>query len=142
METRILCTEIWRNPDFRKLDHVSKNVILFLLTNDKIPVLPIYQIPIDEICFFCNIPEKKFYELLPTLEKFGIYFVEEYFLIEDKFTRAKYTGGKTEDKRSRIYSSLPNAIKELLDYEGNIAQSLGNHWATIGHINHKPKCQA
>lgn len=139
MESRIICTEIWRSPDFRKLDSESKNVILFLLTNDKIPVLPVYQIPLDEICFYCNVSEKKLAEVFVHLHKFGIYYVDEYFVIEDRFTRAKYTGGKTESKREKIYQLLPDSIKELLDLEGNIGQSLGNHCSTIGHINHKPK---
>ena len=108
MESRIICTEIWRSADFRKLDHQTKTVILFLLTNDRIPVLPIYQIPIDEICFFCNITEKKFCEIIPSLEKFGIFFVENYFLIDNKFTRARYTGGKTEEKRIRLYQAIPD----------------------------------
>ena len=139
METRIVCTEIWRNPDFRKLDHASKIIILFLLSNDKIPVLPVYQIPLDEICFYCNVTDKKLNEVLQIISKFGIYYIDEFFIIEDKFTRAKYTGGKTEKKRERLYQALPSSIKELLDYEGNIGQSLGNHWPTIGHINHKPE---
>lgn len=137
METRIVCTEIWRNPDFRKLDHASKIIILFLLSNDKIPVLPVYQIPLDEICFYCGVTDKKLNEVLQIINKFGIYYVDEFFIIEDKFTRAKYTGGKTENKRLRLHQVLPDAIKELLDYEGNIGQSLGNHCPTIGHINHK-----
>lgn len=139
MESRIICTEIWRNPDFRKLDNASKNVILFLLTNDKIPVLPVYKIDFDEICFYCGITDKKLMEVLMIIDKFGIYYIDEYFIIEDKFTRAKYTGGKTEDKRSRLYLSLPDSIKDLLDYEGNIGQSLANRCSTIGHINHKPE---
>lgn len=134
-----MCTEIWRNPDFRKLDYASKIIILFLLSNDKIPVLPVYQIPLDEICFYCGVTDKKLNEVLQIINKFGIYYIDEFFIIEDKFTRAKYTGGKTEKKRERLYQALPNSIKELLDYEGNIAQSLGNHWPTIGHINHKPE---
>ena len=134
-----MCTEIWRNPDFRKLDHASKIIILFLLSNDKIPVLPVYQIPLDEICFYCGVTDKKLNEVLQLINKFGIYYVDEFFIIEDKFTRAKYTGGKTEKKRERLFDALPNSVKELLDYEGNIGQSLDNRWATIGHINHKPE---
>jgi hypothetical protein len=141
MESRIICTEIWRSTDFRKLDHLSRNVVLFLLTNDKIPVLPVYQIPFDEICFFCNITEKKLIELIPDLRKFGIYFIEEHFVITNKFTRAKYSGGKTEEKRKRLYSSLPTVLQDLIDIEGDIDQSLGNvlgnDWANQPSINHK-----
>jgi hypothetical protein len=137
MESRIICTEIWRNADFRKLDHHSRNVVLFLLTNDKIPVLPVYQIPFDEICFYCNIPEKKLLELIPELFKFGIYFIEDFFVITNKFTRAKYNGGKTEEKRKRLYETLPSSLKDLIDIEGDIAQSLPNDCPTYLSINHK-----
>jgi len=137
MESRIICTEIWRNADFRKLDHPSRNVVLFLLTNDKIPVLPVYQIPFDEICFYCNISEKKLLELIPDLPKFGIFFIDEHFVITNKFTRAKYNGGKTEDKRKRLYDSLPVSIKNLVDIEGDIDQSLLNDCPTQQSINHK-----
>jgi hypothetical protein len=143
MESRIICTEIWRNADFRKLDHPSRNVVLFLLTNDKIPVLPVYQIPIDEICFYCNIPEKKLIELIPDLTKFGIFFIEDYFVITNKFTRAKYCGGKTEEKRIRLHELLPERLKDLVDIEGDIgqyiAQSLTNDCSNQPSINHKPE---
>lgn len=141
MESRIICTEIWRNADFRKLDHPSRNVVLFLLTNDKIPVLPVYQIPFDEISFYCNITEKKLIDLIPDLTKFGIYFIEEHFVITNKFTRAKYSGGKTEEKRKRLHTSLPSVLQDLIDIEGDIGQSLGNtlsnDWTNQPSINHK-----
>jgi len=143
MESRIICTEIWRNADFRKLDHPSRNVVLFLLTNDKIPVLPVYQIPFDEICFYCNILEKKLIELIPELTKFGIFFIEDYFVITNKFTRAKYSGGKTREKRIRLHELLPQTLKDLVDIEGDIgqyiAQSLTNDCSNQPSINHKPE---
>ena len=137
MESRIICTEIWRSAEFRKLDHVSRTVVLFLLTNDKIPVLPVYQIPFDEICFYCNISEKKLNELIPDLPKFGIFFIDEHFVITNKFTRAKYNGGKTEEKRKRLYDSLPVSIRNIVDIEGDIDQSLPNDCPTQQSINHK-----
>lgn len=139
METRILSTSIWRDTQFRKLDDKSARVVLFLLTNDKIPVLPAYQMPLDEIAFYCGTTTQKVEELIPQLPDFGILYSEGWFIISNKFTRSKYMGGKTQEKRKNLWSYLPEKLQLLIDTEGNIDQSLINDWSTYASINHKSK---
>jgi len=139
METRILSTELWRDDSFIALEDKEKVILWFLLCNDRIPTLPAYKISQREIAFFCSTTVEKVNEVIPKLKQFGVFLVQEYFLITDKFTRPFYTGGKTEKARERLWNSYPDEIKKLVDVEGRIGQSLGNHCSTIGSINHKPE---
>lgn len=142
METRSLSTQIWREPDFINLDDKGKLIVLYLLTNDKISVLPAYKYFPQEVALYCSTTVQKLEELIPQLGKFGIYLIDGYVLIEDTFTRAKYIGGKTEKARERQWQSFPPNIRDIIDIDGNIAQSLPNHCSTIDKvvapINHKP----
>ena len=137
METRILGTGIWTDPKFRELDDKEARITLFLLSNDRIPTLPCYQIGLDEVAFYCGTTVQKVTETIPKLTYFGIYYKFGYFILSDKFTRARYTGGKTEESRKRLWESYPEQIREFVDIEGCIDQRLGNDCPTVGSINHK-----
>lgn len=137
METRILGTGIWTDPKFRELDDKEARITLFLLSNDRIPTLPCYQIGLDEVAFYCGTTVQKVTETIPKLTYFGIYYKFGYFILSDKFTRARYTGGKTEGSRKRLWESYPEQIREFVDIEGCIDQRLGNDCPTVGSINHK-----
>jgi hypothetical protein len=137
METRILGTGIWTDPKFRELDDKEARITLFLLSNDRIPTLPCYQIGLDEVAFYCGTTVQKVTETIPKLTYFGIYYKFGYFILSDKFTRARYTGGKTEKSRKRLWESYPEQIREFVDIEGCIDQRLGNDCPTVGSINHK-----
>jgi len=139
METRILGTGIWTDPKFRELDDKEARITLFLLSNDRIPTLPCYQIGLDEVAFYCGTTVQKVTETIPKLTYFGIYYKFGYFILSDKFTRARYTGGKTEESRKRLWESYPEQIREFVDIEGCIDQRLGNDCPTVGSINHKSK---
>jgi hypothetical protein len=138
MDTRILSTDIWRDQEFRKLDDKDARILLFILTNDQVTVLPAYKIGLDEIAFYTGTNSQRIEGLIPRLEYFGVYFIEGYFLLTNKFTRAKYSGGKTEEKRLRVWEEYPVKLQEIVDTEGFIDQSLLNRSPIIGDINHKP----
>lgn len=138
METRILSTDIWRDREFRKLDDKDAKILLFILTNDQVTVLPAYKIGLDEVAFYTGTNVQRVEGLIPHLDYFGVYFIEGYFLLTNKFTRAKYSGGKTAEKRFRVWSEYPEKLQNIVDIEGVIDQSLLNHSSTIGDINHKP----
>lgn len=131
METRILDTSIWRSADFRALDDKSARVVLYLLTNDQIPVLPAYKMPLDEIAFYTGTTIQKITELLPELPKFGIYYEEGYFIVINKYTRAEYMGGKNEVKRQRLLGELPDKLKDWFNEIGQLIHVLPMRWATI-----------
>lgn len=100
--------------------------------------------PLEEIALYCSESEKKLTvsqieKLLPSLERFGIYYRYRYFIISDKYTYANYSGGKSQKAREREFDNLPLEIRELVTLEGVIAQSLGNGWASVAHINSKPE---
>ena len=102
MDTRILSTDIWRDQEFRKLDDKDARILLFILTNDQVTVLPAYKIGLDEIAFYTGTNSQRIEGLIPRLEYFGVYFIEGYFLLTNKFTRAKYSGGNGREKRAAI----------------------------------------
>jgi len=138
METRILSTDIWRDHEFRKLDDKDARILLFILTNDQVTVLPAYKIGFDEIAFYTGTTVQKVENLIPRLKYFGVFFIENFFLLTNKFTRAKYSGGKTTEKRLRVWSEYPTRLQEIIDIEGSIGQSFLNDSSIIGDINHKP----
>jgi hypothetical protein len=133
------------------LEDKEQKIILFLLTNDKMPVLPAYQIAKTEIAFYCGTTVQKVEDVHPKIKSFGIHSVQDdWYVIEEKFTRAVYTGGKTEKARERVWNNFPPFIKKIIDLDGFIAQSLLNDshsselpTASINHIsytrNQKPE---
>lgn len=123
METRYICPEIWRDEEFMKLSDKERNVILFLLTNDKIGLFPLYAISVEEIAFYCSISKPKIIKLLHNLQHFGINFYKNYIFLRESFTRTKYFGPKTAEKMKRLHRNFPKEIRDIVDIEGNIGFS-------------------
>ena len=138
METRILDTSIWRNADFRALDDKSARIVLYLLTNDQIPVLPAYKMPLDEIAFYTGTTIQKITEILPELPKFGIFYEEGYFIVTNKYTRADYMGGQNEAKRQRLLSELPENLREWFNEIGKLSQIMPIRWSSNAHAMPMP----
>jgi hypothetical protein len=76
---------------------------------------------------------------ISSLVYFEIFYVDGYLIIGNKFTYSSYKGGKTENKREKLLSELPNNIRDLVDLNGCIDQSLTNRCSSVEDINHKPK---
>lgn len=139
METRIIRTRLYRDREFRKLSHRDKFVVLFLLTNEFLEAIPAVEIGLDFLAFHASVTEKYLKDLLPTLEYFQIFYRDGFLIVGDLFTYSNYKGGKTDEKRERLFKELPQSVKKLVNIEGEIAQSLLNDCSTIAHINHKPE---
>lgn len=139
MKTRILNTQIYRDDYFQELADKEKLIAIFLMTNDKIGLYPVYTMPIREVAFYNNTTESFVEEVLDKLQPLGIFYINKYFIIAEKFTYSNYKGGKTQKAKEREYETIPKEIREYVDEEGNIAQSLLNHCSIIEHINHKPE---
>lgn len=120
METRSICPEIWRDEEFMRLSEKERNVILFLLSNDRLGLFPLYTINLKEIAFFCSISKPKAIKLLNNLQHFGIFYYKNYIFLRESFTRTKYFGPKTAEKMKRIHKNFPTEIQDLVDIEGNI----------------------
>jgi len=139
METRIIKTKIYRDSEFRKLPDKDKLIVIYLLTNEFLEAIPIVKVGLDVLSFHCSTNEQYMTKTISNLGYFEIFYVDEYLIVGNKFTYSNYKGGKTENKREKLLSELPDNIRSLIDLEGCIDQSLTNGCSIIEHINHKSK---
>lgn len=137
METRIIKTNLYRNTKFRNLTNEDKFIVIFLLTNEFLDCLPAVEVGLDVLAFNCCVTQQKLESKINTFTDFGIFYIDGYLLISDKYTYANYKGGKTEKKKNLLFDQLPDNIKLCFTESGEIGQSLPNHCPTVGHINHK-----
>lgn len=139
METRIIKTKLYRDSEFRKLSDKDKLIVIYLLTNEFLEVIPAVRIELDLLSFHCSTNAQYMEKLIVGLSYFEIFYRDGYLIVGEKFTYANYLGGKTAEKKKRLLAELQPDIRELLDSDGFIAQSLLNHCSSIEHINHKTK---
>ena len=142
MQTRIINTKIYRDRKFRQLSDKDKFIVIFLLTNEYLEALPIVEIELGLLAFHVTTTEKYLESLIKEkLSYFQVYYMGGFLIIGGLFTYSNYNGGKTKKKKEQLYNELPDDMKEYVDIEGNIAQSLLNallnDCSTIEHINHK-----
>jgi hypothetical protein len=139
MKTRIINTELYRDKNFRSLSHKDRFVLIFLLTNEYLEALPVVAIDLELLAFHTSVTEQYLSDLIPKLSYFQLFYIDGFLIVGDLFTYANYRGGKTDNRKNELYEKLPDNIKDYVNLEGVIAQSLLNHCSIVEHIKHKPE---
>jgi hypothetical protein len=115
MKTRIIQTKIWRDLYFVSLSQLEKLLFLYLITNEKINLIGIYELTDREILFDTGIKEE---ELEKAKKKFTldkkIYFSGEWVKIINYDKYNAYIGEKNETAKEKELSFVP---KNIIDYE-------------------------
>lgn len=135
MKTRILHTRIWEDNYFSKLSVLEKLTFIYLLTNDKVSLTGIYEMPDKYLCFNLDASEediKKIKEKFQRDNKF--IFKNGWIKIVNHDKYNSYTHGKSGIARDKELSSIPEDLKL-----NNTSMDTSIDSTSIPTINHKSK---
>lgn len=103
MKTRILHTKIWSDSWFRRLDTTEKVFFLYLISNELVNIIHLYELPISVATMQTNIPVE---DLERIREKFQennkIDFYGDYVLINNAYKYQYYKGIKNNRLKLRL----------------------------------------
>lgn len=103
MKTRILHTKIWSDSWFRRLDTTEKVFFLYLISNELVNIIHLYELPISVATMQTNIPVE---DLERIREKFQadnkLDFYGDYVLINNAYKYQYYKGIKNNRLKLRL----------------------------------------
>jgi hypothetical protein len=103
MKTRILHTKIWSDSWFRRLETTEKVFFLYLISNELVNIIHLYELPISVATMQTNIPVE---DLERIREKFQednkIDFYGDYVLINNAYKYQYYKGIKNNRLKLRL----------------------------------------
>jgi len=149
VKTRILHTRFWRDGFVCQLNYKEKLLFAYLLTNDKINLIGIYELPDKYIKMDLDLSQADLDKAKDKLQKAGrVIFKDSWIKVTNVDKYNSYRGEKLQKARERELSEAP---EKLIEYQGGIDTSIhtsiytpNNHKSkTINHksktINHKSK---
>ena len=118
MISRLIYSKIWTDDFFAELTPIEKLLFFYFLTNEKINILHLYEVPQREIAFDTGLTAE---EIENTKNKFQakgkLYFYKNYVYIANASRYQEYTGDKNEKAKLNLTRQLP---KDVLDWYYNI----------------------
>ena len=117
MKTRIVHTRFWEDSFVCELSHKEKLLFLYLLTNSRIGLTGIYELPDKFIVFNLNLSKEELKVSKKKLQDEGkIYFRSGYIAIKNITKYNDYSKGNENQKNAfnRELELLPDNIKKYL----------------------------
>ena len=135
MKTRILHTRFWQDGFICQLSHKEKLLFVYLLTNDKVNIIGIYELPDKYIKADLELTQPDLNKAKSKFQKAGkIIFMNGWIKIVNADKYNSYRGEKLQKARDRELSEAP---EELIGYQGGIDTSIDTSIDTPN--NHKSK---
>lgn len=123
MKTRILHTKIWSDSWFRRLETTEKVFFLYLISNELVNIIHLYELPISVATMQTNIPVE---DLERIREKFQednkIDFYGDYVLINNAYKYQYYKGIKNNRLKLRLFFEMSDDT--IRHYSKNIIDIL------------------
>jgi len=146
MKTRIIHTKFWEDSFVCNLDPLEKLIFLYLLTNQRVGLTGIYELPDKFIIFDLDIELEKLQSTKKKLQDEGrIYFVDSYIAIRNASKYNDYSKGNDNQRKAfaKEITDLPEKVKNYLrtrgfEYIDNYI-STSCQLVTQQDINHKSK---
>jgi len=114
MKARVIQSKIWTDEYFFSLSLEEKIVFLYLITNESINIIHLYQITPQRIAADTGVDIDK---VLKSLQKFNndkkIFFFKNHVFLKNAYKYQDYKGKKNEEAKKRLLSELP---KDVLDW--------------------------
>jgi len=139
MKTRIIYTKFWYDNYISTLTHKEKLAFLYFITNEKVNICGIYELPDKYIKVDLDITQE---ELDRIKEKFmkdnKFMFIDGWIKIINFKLYNKFEGEKNESAKEKELSLIPKKVIEYtysMDRVSDFDDTLNNHKSII--INHK-----
>lgn len=117
MKTRIVHTRIWKDSYFRSLNHSEKLFFCWLITNEYVNQIWLYECPDDVISFETSIPAKEIVKIKSKFQNDGkMGFYKSYIYLANAQKYETYTGDKNEVAKEKIVKLLaPDVLGWYMD---------------------------
>lgn len=134
MKTRILHTKFWKDSFVAELTPVEKLIFNYLLTNENITILHLYECSDREIMFDTGATKDQVTRAKEKLQEAGkVFFYKDYILLGNADRYESYMGERNDVAKEKLKKELP---KDVLDWYNNISDR-GIEGVYIPSINHK-----
>lgn len=116
MKTRIVYTKIWKDGWFGELKPEAQNLFWYLLTNENVNIIQLFEIPTKQIAYDTNLEIKAAEKILKQFEQDGkIDRCNDYILLTNAHKYETYSGYKSAYQKIAIVSALGD--EELAHYK-------------------------
>ena len=113
MKTRIVHTRIWKDSYFRSLTHSEKLVFCWLITNEYVNQIWLYECPDDVISFETSITAKEITKIKSKFQKDGkVGFYKSYIYLVNATKYETYTGDRNEIAKEKILKILAPDVSD------------------------------
>jgi hypothetical protein len=139
VKTRILHTRFWQDEFVSRLSHKEKLAFVYFLTNDKVSLTGMYELPDRYICVDLDITQK---ELDGIKEKFSgkIDFIDGWVKIQKHDSYNSFQKGKAGIARDRELTDIPDKVKVYRrGIDTSIDTSMDTRSDTPNNHNHNHK---
>jgi len=115
VKTRIIYTKIWKDSYFNGLNDSEQKTFLYLLTNERVNICGIYELPDKEKMFDLNFNKNKLAEIKKKFQDDNKFlFIGDWVTVINHEKYNKYLGEKNEVAKQRELDLVP---KEVLNKE-------------------------
>lgn len=130
MKARILHTKFWIDSYIRSLSREEQIVFLFLITNDRIGLSPIYEYPQWLIEQTLNLSGEKIVKIKKKFEKDKKFlFHEDWILIINADKYQTFKGEKNEIAMKKELANIPKKVKDSF-----LTRMGSNHSVSIRYL--------
>lgn len=133
MKTRILHTRFWQDSYVIKLTHKEKLVFNYLLTNDRVSMTGMYELPDKYIQMDLDLTPKELAQIKDRLQE-KVFFYDGWVKILNHDKYNSYKGEKIDIAKEKELANIPEIVKQ---YQGGIDTSIHTSIDTLN--NHKSK---
>lgn len=119
MISRLVYSKIWTDDFFAELTPSEKLLFLYFLTNEKINILHLYEVPAREIAFDTGLTLEEIDNIKNKFQaKEKLRFYKNYVYISNASRYQEYRGEKNESAKLKLTRQLP---KDVLDWYYNLS---------------------
>lgn len=139
MKTRIVHTRIWEDDYFAKLSEPAKIVFLYLITNHRINLIGLYELPDRVLVFDTGISADSLESIKAELFPKAVFY-EGWVYLPNAERLGGYRGEKNDNAKEREWNSVPEVIKNTIttmkSYRVSCSQDTVSEYSDTP-INHK-----
>lgn len=138
MKARIFFTKFWTDSYIRDLERDERELFLYLITNDRVDICDVYELPHWLICQTIQQKPKRVDEIKAKFEKDGKFAFRGDWVYGKNFSKYQtFKGEKNEIAKQKAIKSVPETILKELGYpiDGvfGVANTPSNKYSVISN---------
>ena len=149
MKARILHTKIWEDEFFSNLTTAEKLLFVYLLTNESVDIIEIYEITTRKIMFDTGLSDETVRNAKKKIAESGkILFRGDYVLLRNAGKYQNFTGKLNDVAKTKSFGNLPLEIQRWFKENGGypydtptIPSVISNKYSVISNNTKEPKKQ-